>query len=317
MKFSQIIGHTKNIEILLKIINGGKIFHSYLFTGIDGIGKKMVALAFAKHVLCIGKKNDECICESCRMFLKGVHPDFRLVDKTFQASLLGEEPEEQDNIKISTIREIIRFSQLAPSFSKYKIIVFEDAHKIVIEAQNALLKTIEEPTPTTLFIFITHTKNLLLPTVVSRSQILNFTSLKVDDVIKILKDRGFDEKISIDAAESSGGSVSFAIKHIDILNEIKESLEYGQLAPFVIASKLSKSQNPKQSAFSLIDILNNRIYYLVEKNLNRNIIERANLIIKKNLKYKQYLRYNVSPRIISFLVLYKYFLFRKELKEIV
>ncbi|MCX7905845.1 MAG: DNA polymerase III subunit delta' [Elusimicrobiales bacterium] len=317
MKFSQIIGHIKNIEMLLKIVKENKIFHSYIFTGVDGIGKKMIALAFARHILCIGEKNDECICESCRMFLKGIHPDFRLVDKTFQASLLGEEPEEQDNIKISTIREVIRFSQLAPSFSKYKVIIFDDAHKMVIEAQNALLKTIEEPPINTLFIFVTHSKNLLLPTVVSRSQVLNFSPLMIDDVFNILKKNGFDENLSFDAAESSGGSVSFAIKHIGLLKDIKEAVKYGQIASFVIAYKIAKSQNPKQSVSSLIDILNNRIYYYVEKNIDRYVIQKAVLIIKRNLTYKKYLRYNVNSRIISFLVLYNYFLFRRELKEIV
>lgn len=316
MRFSEIKGHRKNISTLIKMHNEGKLFHSYLFTGIEGSGKKLVALAFSKRVLCLDGRGDECECDSCRMFEKGVHPDFRVVDLSYQASLLGEDVSEQNNLKISTIREIIRFSQLAPSFSAYKVIIIDDAYKMVSEAQNALLKTIEEPTPTSIFILISPSKNLLLPTVVSRCQVINFSPLTEEDVRDILISKGYDAETAKDAAGSSLGSVSFAINHIEMLKEIKEAVKYGSLAPFVIASRIAKSENPKQSALSLIDILTNRIYSIIKNNPERVVIEKAVSLLKNNIKYKSYLRHNVNPRIVSLMSVYNYFRFRKELKEL-
>lgn len=316
MKFSDIKGHIKNISTLIKMHDEDRIFHSYLFTGIEGCGKKLVALAISKRILCLNKKGDDCECESCRMFDRDVHPDFKLVNLFYQASLLDEDVSEQNNLKISTIREVIRFSQLAPSFSSKKIIIIDDAYRMVQEAQNALLKTIEEPTLTSIFILITPSKNLLLPTVVSRCQVINFSPLTNDDVKEILIKNGYDEKTAAEAAISSCGSASFAIKHIDMFKEIRESIEYGSLAPFVVASKIIKSDNSKQSVLSLIDILNNRIYNIIKENPKEPVIEKAVAVLKKNLSYKNYLRYNVNPRIISLMTIYNYFMFRRELKEL-
>lgn len=314
MSFANIKGHARNIEILTQIYKSGNIFHSYLFSGIDGIGKKMIALAFAKKILCVKEGTDECKCESCRMFEKNIHPDFKLIDLQFQANFLNEDLEDQSNIKISTIREVIRYLKLAPSLSKRKVVIIDDAHKMVVEAQNALLKTIEEPTPTSVIILISPSKNLLLPTVVSRCHILNFSGLMYDDIKDILLSMGVDEDTAKEVSFSSNGSVSFALKQIEIIKIIRQYLNFGLIAPFIITSKLLESSNQKDQINLLIEIINNRVYNLITKELDRELIRKGVLVIRKNLRYKNYLRHNVNPRLVSFMALYYYLLFRMEIK---
>ncbi len=313
MNFSAIKGHKKNIEFILKLIKNRIFFHSYLFYGPEGCGKKLVALAFARMILCIDNKTDECDCESCRMFLKNIHPDFRLVDYAFQASFLGERVEEQKSIKISTIREIIRFSSLNPSVSNRKVIIIDDSHKMVIEAQNALLKTLEEPSPSSVFIIISPSVNLLLPTVVSRCHTISFGLLNEKDVEEILVQKGFDPSLSTQLAQISGGSVLFALRYADIFSIIKESSSMGVLAPFVITSKIiSKQESARDSVGFLIDIINSRVRDIVYSDIPDDMRKKGVEIVKNNVKYKNFLRHNVNPKIISFIVLQRYFSFRKE-----
>ncbi len=314
MNFSAIKGHKKNIEFLIKLIENKTLFHSYLFYGPEGCGKKLVALAFARMIMCIGNKSDECDCESCRMFLKNIHPDFRLVDYAFQASLLDESVEKQKSIKISTIREIIRFSSLNPSISDKKVIIIDDAYKMVVEAQNALLKTLEEPGKTTIFIIITPSPTLLLPTVVSRCHTISFGPLDEKEVEEVLVHKGFDPSLSSQLAQTSGGSVLFALRYAEIFKIIKESSSLGLLAPFVITSKIiSKGEVARDVVSYLIDIINSRLHSIIYSDIPNDMRKKGVEIVKNNVKYKNFLRHNVNPRIISFIVLQRYFSFRKEI----
>lgn len=314
MMFSQIKGHSKNIELLKQLYRNNCIFHSYLFTGIEGIGKKLIAVLFAKKILCLKDGFDNCNCESCRMFEKNIHPDFKLIDLFFQANLFDEDIEEQNNLKISTIREVIRYLNLAPSISNKKVVIIDDAHKMVVEAQNALLKTIEEPTQTSVIILISPSKNLLLPTVVSRCHNINFSGLLDGEVEEILLNIGTDKDTAKEVSSSSNGSIGFALKQIEIIKKIKQHLNFGLLAPFIITNDLLASGNQKENISMLIEIINNRIYRLITKENDEEIIRKGLMLIKKNLKYKNYIKHNVNQRFISTMVLYNYFLFRKDIK---
>ncbi|MGC8867584.1 MAG: AAA family ATPase [Elusimicrobiales bacterium] len=317
MNFSTIKGHRRNINFLLKLLEGQRFFHSYLFSGVEGCGKKLVALAFARRILCIDKMSDECDCESCRMFRKNVHPDFRLVDYAFQSSLLGEDVEEQKSIKISTIREIIRFSSMNPSVSGKKVIIIDDAHKMVVEAQNALLKTLEEPGQTSIFILISPSPGLLLPTVVSRCHTINFAALSEKDVEEILIEKGFEPVMARQCSESSGGSVMLALKHMEIFRTIKEFSNLGPIAPFAITAKIIKMAIPQEAVRWLIDVVDSRINKIIYSDIPAEMREKGIRIVKDNMKYRNFLRHNVNARIISFLVLQRYLSFRKEISAFV
>lgn len=303
-------GHNRNRNFFEDIIKNGRLFHAYIFFGQEGIGKKIFAHWVAKKILCIGDKTDNCGCESCRMFEKDIHPDFKLVDEKFQAALLGEDVEEQKNIKIETIREIIRFSLMKPSCSFKKVIIIDNAHNMVAQAQNALLKTLEEPTDTTIFILITSNPNLLLKTVISRCHSIQFFPLDIGEVKEILIEKGYDEKTADDLSNLSKGSVLFAIKYHKLYDAIKMFSNYGPVMPFLLSEEILSGGNAKDDVLDLIEIINHRVYELILKGNHQTIEDGVN-IIRRNMKYVSYLRHNVNPKLVLFIVLYTYILFKK------
>lgn len=175
MDFDQIIGHEKAIESLKKSINNSTISHSYLFEGEEGLGKKMVAQALAKTLLCKEDKDEPCNkCSSCIKFNTGSHPDFQLVEP------------EKDSIKKEKMEMLIKSITTAPFESKKKVFIIDDSHKITMEGQNAILKTLEEPPEFMNIILITSRKNSLLPTILSRCQEIKFYPVEKSKIVNLL-----------------------------------------------------------------------------------------------------------------------------------
>lgn len=125
----KIKGNIKNQKDLEKIVQSKNVLHSYLFLGKEGIGKKQIAKEFAKKILCIESKEDDCKCKSCTCFITNNHPDVQIIN------------EESETIKIATIREFIKSVYEKPILSEKKIFIINDADKMTKEAQNSLLKT--------------------------------------------------------------------------------------------------------------------------------------------------------------------------------
>lgn len=175
MDFTKIIGHEKIIEKLKNAIDKNEISHSYLLEGSESIGKKMVALSFAKTLLCKEGGLEPCNrCNSCLKFDNFNHPDFQLIEP------------EKDIIKKEKIDEFIKSINIAPLESKRKIIIIDDSHKMRVEGQNALLKTLEEPPAYMNIILIAPNRNNLIPTIQSRCQIITFYPVenkKIEDLL--------------------------------------------------------------------------------------------------------------------------------------
>lgn len=180
--FTELRGHNLQREFLFKSVNGGKVANSYLFHGREGIGKKLVAMEFASILNCTGsnrekdfKYNPDCECLSCLKIKKGVHPDVSVIIS-----------EGLKEIKIDQIRDQIEeLLYLRPYEGVFKVAVVDDADLMNINAQNAFLKTLEEPPPNSVIILVTSKPQYLLPTIVSRCQRVEFFSLP-DYVIKEL-----------------------------------------------------------------------------------------------------------------------------------
>lgn len=178
MDFKDIIGHEKNIEILKKSIQSKSLSHSFLFEGEEGIGKKMVALALAKTILCEEEGDRPCnICNSCLKFDSFNHPDFFLIEA------------ENEIIKKEEIERLIKNTLTAPFQSKKKIFLIDESHKMNLTAQNKLLKTLEEPPSYINIILISSNSNKLLPTILSRVQNLSFYPVKGEKIVEILMDK--------------------------------------------------------------------------------------------------------------------------------
>ena len=157
--FDQVIGHEDVIRHLRNSIETGKISHSYISTGGHGSGKKLVAGSFAMALECTGPGTDGCrVCESCKRALGKNHPDIITVSH-----------EKPGTITIDDIREqIIHDVDIKPYYGPYKIYIVPGAEMMTVQAQNALLKTIEEPPAYAVILLLTTNIDGLLQTIRSR-----------------------------------------------------------------------------------------------------------------------------------------------------
>ena len=171
--FSNIIGNEKIKKDLEMVIENGKISHSYLFVGNKGIGKFLFAKEFAKAILCTNdnysKPCDQC--KSCLEFNNDNHPDFYYIGL-----------KDESSIKIETIRKMQSKVQELPIVSKKKVYVIDDSEYMTKEAQNCLLKTIEEPPEFVTVILITSNENQILNTIKSRCLKIYFQNIE-DNII--------------------------------------------------------------------------------------------------------------------------------------
>ena len=200
MNFNAIIGHDRQIQILQKAIASQQLAHGYLFDGRGGIGKKQVAFALAKTMLC-GKGIDPCnLCPSCVQFDSGNHPDYLYI-----------EPDGL-SIKDKQLESFQEFIQLKPFESDTKVVIVEQADLMTVRAQNRILKVIEEPPGHALILFITENKETLLPTVLSRLQLLSFNRISPEKMEPWLLTQGYEEETSHLAALYADGSLGMAVK---------------------------------------------------------------------------------------------------------
>lgn len=180
-----IFGHQKIRQILRNQINNDKLSHAYLFFGPEGIGKKMVSVEFARALLCLRNCNGQFCgeCDSCRQISADVHPDFQLIEP---ADASGEKFNRIKEIGISSIRQVIGWNKLKPILASRKVVIIDNARWLSVEAQNAFLKSLEEPAGSTIFILIASSPGDLLETVISRCQKIKFLPLVFDDFRKAL-----------------------------------------------------------------------------------------------------------------------------------
>ena len=203
MGFPQIIGHEPQKEFLRNSIRKNRISHAYLFSGPEGVGKKLVAIGFAKLINCAqgGVDNLDCKCVSCAKTEKSLNPDV----------LVFEYPGEKI-IKVGHVRQDIeRLIHLAPYENPYKVFIIDDAQRMNFNAQNAFLKTLEEPPPNSVIILITTLADLLMPTIRSRCQSVVFQPLEVEQVREFLKKGGPGDNDPELVSRISGGSISKAL----------------------------------------------------------------------------------------------------------
>lgn len=202
MSFNDIIDQTDMVKILREELLDDRINHAYLFYGKEGIGKKSLALEFARALLCDEIKDDSCdYCNSCLKIDHGNHPDLRLI----------ETEEDAKSLKIDQMRKLQKEIAYKPYESEYKIYIIDEAEKMTTQAANSLLKTLEEPPDYAVIILISEDINKLLPTVISRCQNLQFSNISREKVESYLVDRGVAEKQIELLARLARGSIGYAL----------------------------------------------------------------------------------------------------------
>lgn len=207
---NRITGHHLILEQLNRQVQQDAISHAYLFSGIAGIGKKKMALDFAKTILCQGQDPPCGQCPACKQIDRGIYPDLQVISS-------------ETSIKIAQVREMISSLAVKPLSGEKRIIIIDDAATMTVEAQNSLLKSLEEPFSYNLFILLTQTPEVLLPTIRSRCQIYHFKPLKPPEVAAILqKETSFSETEISEVLAPAKGSVEkamYLLNHADILEE--------------------------------------------------------------------------------------------------
>ena len=177
MPFSEIVGHQRQLEILRAGLKSGRLHHAYLFWGPEGIGKKSAALSFAMAMHCSQGNFDSCgQCPSCVSIVGGSHPDVSLV------GLLAQKKE----ISIEQIRELQHRLSFRSLSGKSKVAIIDPAQLMNYHAQNALLKTLEEPPGGSIIVLIARHIGGVIPTVLSRCLHLAFTPPSPDLVAELL-----------------------------------------------------------------------------------------------------------------------------------
>lgn len=259
-----VLGHQQNKEFLQKLLLPGSRPHALLFYGMGGIGKKMLAIHFAKTFLCTAAGMRPCgICESCRLMdienRSFAHPDFYL--------LTAEEAGK--DIKIEQVKEMAKQAAFAPVLSKHKVCIIDDAGQMTAEAANSLLKLLEEPPPGWLFILITQQPERLLPTVLSRVVRLRFDAPDTKAVQQILNAHGVTRNTKVLAALAGGspgkalsyaGADIFSIRceALDLLKQLPLKNPFGYIAGLGLGEKYARAEAlllTEQFVYLLRDVL--------------------------------------------------------------
>jgi DNA polymerase III subunit delta' len=180
MGFSEIVGHEKQVETLRQALLNGRLHHAYLFVGPEGIGKRTLALALAQAIHCTELESDFCGgCGACRAIQRGNHADVRLLEPLSN----------KKDISIQQVRELEKALSLRSFSGRQKVAIIDPATLMNWPAQNALLKTLEEPPQGCLLILIASNVGGLLPTVRSRAFGLSFGPLPRRVVVDFLMSR--------------------------------------------------------------------------------------------------------------------------------
>lgn len=205
MRFKGIKGNDRAIVFLKSAVISGRVSHAYVFSGPEGVGKKLAANAFASALNCANPKEGEACgaCDSCLKIDKKNHPDVFLIA-----------PEKDSiSVKIDAIRVMINNVSLKSREGGKKVYIIDEAHAMTQEAENALLKTLEEPVSDSVMILVTDKPQLLFSTIISRSQSVKFRVLSQNDVTSIIAQKfKTDASKAKQAAAISGGSAAIAAR---------------------------------------------------------------------------------------------------------
>ncbi len=218
MSFKEIFCQDKAVNILHRSFINDRVAHSYIFSGIEGIGKFKTACEFAKLLLCekpVIKKDsaDSCgKCTSCTSFDAGSHPDFNYVYKELlEFTEDGKDKDPPIEFPIDVVREfLIDKVSVKPQLSEKRVFIVSESEKLNNESQNALLKVLEEPPSYCCIILICTKLDNLYPTIRSRCQILPFGPVSEEKIIEKLTELGIEKKTSQYFARLSFGSLGLA-----------------------------------------------------------------------------------------------------------
>lgn len=212
MKLTNFIGNEKVIDRLSKLIESGRFPHALIIEGEEGIGKKTLAKDIACALVCRGNDKPCGECAQCKKAIGAIHPD---ISEYIPAGTAN-------SFHVDTVRNIINDAYVQPNEADYKIYILANAHCMNQNAQNALLKILEEPPKYVVFILTTNSKSALLSTVLSRSVCVSLEGVDIERAANYITSHceNVDYNTAKKTVETFNGNIG---KAIDSLQDSKTS----------------------------------------------------------------------------------------------
>ncbi|MFV0362113.1 MAG: DNA polymerase III subunit delta' [Suipraeoptans sp.] len=289
--FKDVVGHNDIINYIRSAIESDKISHAYIMNGRRGSGKKTMAKLFAMTLQCEKSNADPCgVCQSCIQAESGNHPDIIKVSH-----------DKPNTIGVDDIREQINNTvTIKPYKGPYKIYIIDQADLMTEQAQNALLKTLEEPPEYAMFFLLTENANILLDTIKSRCVMLKFRNLQ-DALVKnyLMETMGIpDYKADICAAFAQGNlGQAIMLANSEHFNEIKDEAipllkHVRDMEVNEIISAVKRATVYKLEVADFLDIITiwyrDVLLYKATNDINKVIFKDEVSIIKEEARVSSY-----------------------------
>ena len=253
MTWTQFSQQPRASELLSHSLQNNRLAHAYLFAGPKGSGKKQMALHLAKSLFCQEKDADACgVCLACRRIEAGNHPDVRLLSP------------DGASIKIDQIRDLQKEMAMRAVESRHKVYIIEHVEKMTAQAANSLLKFLEEPPAGVLALLLTEHSHAILPTILSRCQLVPFSPLSADVIAEQLCAAGVAAGLAraasqittnVDEAMRLSQSESFAQLKNLVIQLVQECKQTNSSALLTIHEMLQKSDKLKEELPLFLDLL--------------------------------------------------------------
>lgn len=250
-----VVGHEWAIDLLAQAIKNGRPSHAYLLTGPSQVGKTTLARAFAQALVCERGTGAPCggsvgACRTCQRVAQGRYPDVQLIMA------------EKNTIQIDQVRAITSDAAISPLEGRRKIFIIREIERASLPAANALLKTLEEPPPQVILLLTTSRRDQLLPTILSRCQVIGLRPLPLEQIREALRTRwGVDDEHAALLARLSGGRLGWAVAaHTDpgmwqarakYLDDLLALIAEGYLGRLAYAETLSRAGDDLEMALGL------------------------------------------------------------------
>lgn len=279
--FHDIIGHEEIIRHLKNAIETGKVSHSYILTGEAGSGKKLIAGTFAMTLQCEKGGTEPCqTCDSCKKAIGKNHPDIIMVSH-----------EKPGSISIDEIRDqVIHDVAIKPYCSPYKIYIIPDADLMTPQAQNALLKTIEEPPEYAVIMLLTSNGESLLPTIRSRCVRLDLKVVDDSLIKKYLMEHlhvpDYQAEIDVSFAHGSVGKAEKAATSQEFSDMTKKALELlenvNKMEVYELTDEIKSLSTEKQNIEDYLDIF---LFWFRDVLMFKATREIDNLVFKQEINF--------------------------------
>ena len=255
MKLTNFIGNEKVVDSLSSLLDSGRFPHALIIEGEDGLGKKTLARDLACALVCRGENKPCGECTQCKKAMQGIHPDISEYIPSGTAN----------SFHVDTVRSIISDAYIQPNEAEYKVYILANAHCMNQNAQNALLKILEEPPKYVVFILTTNSKSALLSTVLSRSVCVTLEGVETEQASAYVSSHGdVDYETAKRTVETFNGNIGKALSSlgddktnelVGICNNLCKAV--AKADEYEILTVLSAFQKDRQGVVFACDLLKN------------------------------------------------------------